>query len=300
MNSSHSQNRSRSVFCCAHSCPVATIVALGTWNKTQPVERNPSISTQTEVTWLFAAGFELGTGKCSKANPCSPNSGKTTPTALRLESALLRLPGTHRLFRAPTAPLSSGWLAFCGWAESLRTTLKPWESILGWYVLVFIYRGIDTFPAFLGGAKWISSIHSTTLCGNRCEELDLQSYTCQCAKEATCLHNAGFPFGFAQKPPQRSTDYIFENNLHLEDGVTSRIWGWLKVQLGQTAGSSPCSHLPFGACLGIPQILPVSVSPSDQNPAVRLMEPLARKVQTKTHCLDHNWVLHSVSFLCDR
>ena len=45
---------------------------------------------------------------------------------------------------------------FCGWTKSC-TTLKPWETTVCWYL-----QGIRPFQGFLGGAKWIWSIHSTT------------------------------------------------------------------------------------------------------------------------------------------
>ena len=45
-----------------------------------------------------------------------------------------------------------GW--YCGWTKSC-TTLTVLDTLF-----VGIYRGIESFQGFLGGAKWISSIHS--------------------------------------------------------------------------------------------------------------------------------------------
>ena len=53
------------------------------------------------------------------------------------------------------APLSTNWGQYCGWTKCVRTTLKPRETIV---CLVFTRE--SSIQGFLGGANWISSIHS--------------------------------------------------------------------------------------------------------------------------------------------
>ena len=43
---------------------------------------------------------------------------------------------------------------YCGWTESVRTTLKPWEMMVGWHV-----QGNRILPGLLGWCR-ISSIHT--------------------------------------------------------------------------------------------------------------------------------------------
>ena len=42
-------------------------------------------------------------------------------------------------------------MSYCGWTKSC-TTLKPWLKPL----VIGIYKGLEPFPGFLGGANWIS------------------------------------------------------------------------------------------------------------------------------------------------
>ena len=48
----------------------------------------------------------------------------------------------------------------CGWTRSIsHHEMKPWETMVCWYSW-YLHWGINSLQGFLGGTKWISSIHS--------------------------------------------------------------------------------------------------------------------------------------------
>ena len=69
----------------------------------------------------------------------------------------LRTPFHHSWLEVSEDVCEKPWLCYCGWAKSVRTTKRNHGKRL----FVGIYRGIISFQGFLGGAKWISSIHTT-------------------------------------------------------------------------------------------------------------------------------------------